>query len=157
MADLIKWKIYCIDEQENKTSWSATMPTECPTDPLHEIGDVVDDGFTSRHVYGDMKSSANTFTPVQQFIFTGSSYELVPSLIRCVAYVVDGTARVRVYDLSNSQTIVTSDTISNTTPQVIVFPALANVPVQGAMWEIQIIKDTESGDAIVESLTISSD
>jgi len=155
MTSLIKWKLYCVTEQEFKTVWSSTIPTECPTNNTHTIGEIVDQGANSRTIYEKMETTNDVFTNTKDFFFAGTLYVGEISIIRALCKVEDGTGRIRVYDRTNNQQICISDTISNTSMDIIVFPTFSNVPNAGAIWEIHLIKDTGTGKIISDSLILS--
>lgn len=142
MTSLIKWNIFCITEQAFFPEWSQTQPTTCPNNTGHSIGQVWDIGAESRHIYSLTTTTNNTFTVTQNVFFAGSNYEGDLSLIRAVCKVGDGTGKILIFDVTNNSQIAVSNEISNTSYDTIVFPSFSNVPTQGAIWQIQLIKDT---------------
>lgn len=78
-------------------------------------------------------------------------------MIRAICRVEDGNGRIRIQDITNNQTIATSGSISNTSTDMIVVSQIDpnNLPTNGAIWQIQLIKDSGSGNIILESLVLS--
>jgi hypothetical protein len=102
------------------------------------------------------KGSNATFATAASFIFRGSSVWGSPSAIKAIARVDSGaTGRIRIQDVTNGLTIATSATISNTADAIVDLGTIANVPVDQAVWEIQMIRDTGTGGSSIRCGSIS--
>ncbi len=91
-----------------------------------------------------------SFSAAACFPFRGSGIWGTPRKIQAVAFVDSGaTGRLRIQDVTNGLTICTSAVISNTIAAVVDLGAIANVPVDEAVWELQMIRDTGTGNSSI--------
>lgn len=96
------------------------------------------------------KGNNAAFATAACFIYRGSALWGNLKQIKGTSKVDAGaTGRLRIQDVTNGLTIATSAVLSNTVNSVTDFGAIANVPVDEAVWELQMIRDTGTGGASI--------
>lgn len=93
------------------------------------------------------------------FLFHGSDMVGVPASIFALCGIIDSGAflDVRIYDVTNLQTIAEKTGITDFYPTVHDLGAISNVPAAQAVWEVQLLSENTpgpDGDVAVASLTM---
>ena len=101
------------------------------------VGGTSDLASGKHHIHVDSNNSANSWKVLTSFIFLGTSTWGFPASIKVLAKQKSGSGTIRIYDLTNDQTVATKDTIANSSYAIIDVGTLSNLPVTEAVFEIQ--------------------
>jgi len=91
------------------------------------------------------ETSSASYVVVGDLAFQGTDH-LTPSAIQAIAWADSGaTAGVRIYDVTNSQTIAEKTDITGTTKAAVDLGTLSNLSAGAAVWEVQLQRVSGSG------------
>jgi len=119
-----------------KTSGSWGSPTSLigPTGPAG-------DGNTSIDITMDKQTNSTSYVILRRVIFAGTTALGTPSKIKAIADSVT-SASIKIYDVTNSQTICELTGLSSGSPAIHDLGTLSNLPTGEAIFEIQGKKDS---------------
>jgi len=97
------------------------------------------------------ETSQNQWTRSGLFIYLGTSLEAAPTSVKVMTYTVNPSTwhRVRVFDVTNNLVIAVSaptNTGSTSSPAVVDLGAISNLPVNQAVFEIQLLATDATGN-----------
>lgn len=97
--------------------------------------------------YSKVSTKNSTYTTVGAFIFGGTDNWGTPIEVLALCGVEDATSLdVRLFDLTNSTVIAESIGVTGAYPSIAVLGAISNLPTAQAVWEIQVKRNTGSGN-----------
>jgi hypothetical protein len=98
----------------------------------------------------------STYTTVGTFGFAGSNEIGVPSVLRAIIGVEDATSLdARVQDITNNQTIAEVTGVTDAFPTIVNLGTISNVPTGAAVWELQIRRNTGTGNQQVRASSLA--
>lgn len=113
-------------------------------------------GFISCPFNTNIGSSYQTAIP--RFVYGGTDTELSIQKIEAIVYLQQAnvTMSVRVFDLTNANTIAEVSNIGLTTPSIVDLGTISNLPTTEAIFEVQILRDNNPSRIVyIDSLTMS--
>lgn len=151
-----KYRIYCVTEGVFHTVWSLNPPTECPVDAGHDINpDSITDVATNETTIRIASVATNTDTEYTTVFQTINRADRPFEFIKCIYSLEDGTGSVRLYDVTDPNTLSESIPLTATTgPTIYNLPAFVENPPSDEIVEFQIKKSGGTGDLFVETILL---
>lgn len=146
-----KYRIYCQTEGKFVSAWSVNPPSVCPNNEAHTVnpGSVSEDSVSeSYHRVGIQTNSTEYVTVMQLLNHPSNPFQFM----KMICSVQDGEGRVRLYDITNVQTLAESNTCSNVNPDVCELPPITFVPEAESIVEVQAKKNSGSGNMFLETI-----
>jgi hypothetical protein len=96
-----------------------------------------------------------TYSAVGLFEFCGTDVVGVPSAITAICHIGGGTDMdIRIYDVTNAQTICEYIDITDATPVIIDLGTISNLPTSTAIWEVQLLATGGGGKARCSNINL---
>lgn len=148
-----KYRIFCSTEGQFVTVWSNTPPTTCPTNGSHDVNpDSVDEVSIEETYHRTAVQSSNTGYVIAMQLLNQPSRPF--QFVKVICSVQDGTASIRLYDVSNVQVLTESTPFSNVNPAVVELPAITYVPTEESIVEIQVKKVTGNDNVMLDTVIL---
>ena len=113
--------------QDHKDNASTNI-TDAPTYPATDINVVVKD-----------TSNSTSYVVSAEFIFRGTNVLGIPAAIKAITDSVT-SGDIKIYDVTNAETICEKISVTAGSPTIVDLGVLSNLPVEEALFEIQIRK-----------------